>query len=227
MLIVLLQSSLFANLTHPYVQRAVFVDGRSHAPDFISNLVSFALKLRNLGVSDHGLIRELSLPLAGSIYGGEGHSRIYNDAAVYDLAVQFTMETTDIAPETIISSSGNIETVKEEGKRTSDERRRSTSTSGIPNSTLVANSIRRGSISGSLLPGLAPQIAPYESPATGGTANPYFLPWAMRGILEEEIVKRDMQDQVKELVNLFEDWRPASKPLRDVRFRLEAVKSKL
>lgn len=46
-------------------------------------LVGFALKLRNLGVSDHGLIRELSSPLAGSLYGGEGHSRIYEDPAVY------------------------------------------------------------------------------------------------------------------------------------------------
>ena len=49
----------------------------------LSHLVGFALKLRNLGVSDHGLIRELSSPLAGSLYSGEGHSRIYDDDAVY------------------------------------------------------------------------------------------------------------------------------------------------
>ncbi|KAL8956940.1 MAG: hypothetical protein Q9193_005665 [Seirophora villosa] len=42
-----------------------------------------SLELRNLGVSDHGLIRELSAPLAGSLYGGEGHSKIYEDEAVY------------------------------------------------------------------------------------------------------------------------------------------------
>ena len=46
--------------------------------------MGFALKLRNLGLSDHGLIRELSSPLAGSLYGGEGHSRIYDDGAVYE-----------------------------------------------------------------------------------------------------------------------------------------------
>jgi hypothetical protein len=62
----------------------VFVDGRVHAPDFLSHLVGFAMKLRNLGVSDHGLIRELSSPLAGSLYGGEGHSRIYDDIACYE-----------------------------------------------------------------------------------------------------------------------------------------------
>ena len=49
----------------------------------LSHLVGFALKLRNLGVADHGLIRELSSPLAGSLYTGEGHSRIYDDEAVY------------------------------------------------------------------------------------------------------------------------------------------------
>lgn len=49
----------------------------------ITHLVGFALKLRNLGISDHGLIKELSSPLAGSLYGGEGHSRIYDDESVY------------------------------------------------------------------------------------------------------------------------------------------------
>jgi hypothetical protein len=48
--------------------------------------VGLALKLRNLGFPDHGLIRELSSPLAGSIYTGGGHSRIYDDEAVYEYA---------------------------------------------------------------------------------------------------------------------------------------------
>lgn len=50
----------------------------------LAHLVGFALKLRNLGVSDHGLIRELSAPLAGSLYTGEGHSRLYDDGKVYE-----------------------------------------------------------------------------------------------------------------------------------------------
>jgi hypothetical protein len=79
-----LESSVMTNISHPHIYRAVFIDGRIHAPDFLSHLVGFALKLRNLGVTDHGLIRELSTPLAGSLYGGEGHSRIYNDGAVYE-----------------------------------------------------------------------------------------------------------------------------------------------
>lgn len=60
------------------------MDGRLHQPDFIAYLVGFALKLRNLGVSDHGLVRELSIPLAGNLYGGEGHSRLYEDGQVFE-----------------------------------------------------------------------------------------------------------------------------------------------
>jgi hypothetical protein len=79
-----LESSTFQNIHHPHIFRSVFVDGRVHAPDFLSHLVGFALKLRNLGWSDHGLIRELSTPLAGSLYSGEGHSRVYDDGQVYE-----------------------------------------------------------------------------------------------------------------------------------------------
>ena len=57
---------------------------RSLTISSLTHLVGFVLKLRNLGVSDHGLVRELSTPLAGSLYGGEGHSRIYEDPAVYE-----------------------------------------------------------------------------------------------------------------------------------------------
>merc|ERR1711964_382640 len=64
--LVSMESSIFSTVSHPYIFRAVFVDGRIHAPDFLSHLVGFALKLRNLGVSDHGLILELSAPLAAA-----------------------------------------------------------------------------------------------------------------------------------------------------------------
>lgn len=219
------QSSLFSNLSHPYVQRAVFIDGRIHEADFIIRLVEFALKLRNQGISDHGLIRELSAPLLGSIYNGDGHSRVYDDAAVYETALRFTLETTAVDAASAPSGSESTEVSPGERGRGSGERSRSKS--GIPASTSVANSIRRGSVSGSVLPGIRPVIAAYEVPISGANANPYFLPWAMRGILEEPIVKKDMQDEVDELVRLFDEWRPSSKSMKDVRFRLEAVKSKM
>ncbi|KAJ5945805.1 hypothetical protein N7454_002644 [Penicillium verhagenii] len=167
--LVSLESSLFSPIAHPYIYRSVFVDGRVHAPSFVSHLVGFALKLRNLGIPDHGLIRELSTPLAGSLYTGDGHSRLYDDEAVYYMAIQFALET-----------------------------------STTPDATLK---IRR------------------SNPSTA--SNPYILPFAMRGLLEEEHVRRELQEETMELLRQFDDWKPSSKVLKDVKFRLEGIRSKL
>ncbi|KAG2416455.1 hypothetical protein HFD88_007670 [Aspergillus terreus] len=164
----LVQSSLFSPVTHPYIYRAVFVDGKVHAPSFLSHLVGFALKLRNLGIPDHGLIRELSAPLAGSLYTGDGHSRLYDDEVVYRLAIEFALETS------------NVPTTPVHIKR-----------------------------------------------ALPSPANPYILPFAMRGLLEEEYVRRELYDETMELLRQFDNWKPTSKVLKDVKFRLEGIRSKL
>jgi len=131
--------------------------------------VGFALKLRNLGISDHGLIRELSTPLAGSLYGGEGHSRIYDEESVYYLAVEHALETTSI-----------------------------------------------GSVPMQM-----------QRDVTTGSQNPYILPFAMRGVLEEEYVRTELYSEITKLILQFDDWKPSSKVLKDVKFRLEGVRSKL
>ncbi|RPB24858.1 hypothetical protein L211DRAFT_784634 [Terfezia boudieri ATCC MYA-4762] len=161
-----LESSTFTNIHHPYIYRAVFVDGRVHAPNFLSHLVGFAMKLRNLGISDHGLIRQLSTPLAGSLYGGEGHSRIYDDDRVYDLTVRHALETTDS-------------------------------------------------------PGVPLRVDSFELPTTNN--NPFFLPWAMRGLLEEHLVRTKLEQEKNNLLQQFDDWKPTSKVLKDVKFRLEGI----
>ncbi|KAK2808287.1 hypothetical protein FQN50_004846 [Emmonsiellopsis sp. PD_5] len=139
----------------------------------LSHLVGFAMKLRNLGISDHGLIRELSSPLAGSLYTGDGHSRLYDDEAVYQLAVEYTLET-----------------------------------SPVPAAKLEINNKSNRF-------------------ATTTTPNPYILPFAMRGVLEEEYVRRELSEETTELLKLFDDWKPTSKVLKDVKFRLEGIRSKL
>ncbi|KAF3903471.1 hypothetical protein ABW20_dc0106583 [Dactylellina cionopaga] len=169
--LVSLYSSTFSNISHPFIYRAVFVDGRVHAPDFISHVVGLALKLRNIGVRDHGIIRELSSPLAGSLYSGEGHSRIYDDAAIYDLGVRHTLET-----------------------NTKEFLR-------VPL-----------------------KVEDFQLPST---SNPYILPWAMRGMLEEKKVLEELQDESRTLLEEFAKWQPVSKVLKDVKFRLEAIRSKL
>ena len=222
--LVSLESSLCAPLSHPYVNRAVFVDGRIHAPNFLTHLVIFALKLRNLGVGDHGLIRELSAPLAGSIVGGEGHSRIYDEPDVYRLAVDFALESTDATP--LFPNSTTAPTFT----ASSQDRRTSVTTSTLPTSPALASHLKTSSLETATtslsksLPGISPVFNTYEPPPTSASANPFVLPWAVRGMLEEELVKREMRDEVEELVREFEAWKPTSKVLRDVRWRLEGVR---
>ncbi|KAI9816839.1 MAG: hypothetical protein M1827_001484 [Pycnora praestabilis] len=117
--LVSLESSTFSNISHPYIYRAVFVDGRVHAPDF--------------------------------------------------LAVEHALESTSVGE--------------------------------IPL-----------------------EVHKYE---VSTNANPYILPWAMRGLIEEEYVRTELEKETTELLEQFDNWKPASKVLRDVKFRLEAVKSKL
>ncbi|KAF6799401.1 hypothetical protein CSOJ01_12544 [Colletotrichum sojae] len=171
-----MESAIYSPASHPYIYRAVFIDGRIHAPDFIAHLVGFALKLRNLGISDHGLVRELSTPLAGSLYSGEGHSRLYYDDQVYDLAVSHALETSDVKPNP---------------PATVSHRRGATATSSLAN------------------------------------PNPYHLPWIMRGLLEEDYVRTELSSETEELLRQFDDWKPATKALKDVKYRLEAIRSKL
>ncbi|KAG6004488.1 hypothetical protein E4U21_001060 [Claviceps maximensis] len=168
--VVPMESAVYSPASHPYIYRAVFIDGRIHAPDFIAHLVGFALKLRNLGVTDHGLVRELSIALAGSLYSGEGHSRLYYDPAVYDLAICHALETTSTP-------------------------------SPVPC-----------------------EVAPREGIFS---TNPYVLPWIMRGMLEEDFVKTELSSETEELLRQFDDWKPSNKALKDVKYRLEAVRSKL
>ncbi|KAF2014859.1 hypothetical protein BU24DRAFT_371665 [Aaosphaeria arxii CBS 175.79] len=199
--LVSLESSTFSALSHPYIYRAVFVDGRIHAPDFLTHLVGFTLKLRNLGLPDHGLIRELSPALAGSLYGGEGHSRVYEDPRVYKLAVEHALETTSlpISPQQPRpSTSGSFAGI----------------TIPIPGAKIET----KGKY--------ALQVKEYKSVGSG-SQNPFYLPWAMRGLLEEDFVRNESEQEVEELLAMFEKWRPSTKQLKDVKFRLEGVRSRL
>lgn len=57
--------------------------------------------------------------------------------------------------------------------------------------------------------------------------NPYHLPWIMRGLLEEDFVKTELHIETTELLKQFDEWKPVTKALKDVKYRLEAVRSKL
>lgn len=71
------------------------------------------------------------------------------------------------------------------------------------------------------------RVKEYEPSTSSTNPNPFFLPWAMRGLLEEDFVKKELGKEVEDLLNMFEVWKPTGKQLKDVKFRLEAVRSKL
>jgi hypothetical protein len=60
-----------------------------------------------------------------------------------------------------------------------------------------------------------------------GNSNPFQLPWSMRGLLEEDVVKTELDQEARELLLQFDEWKPTTKVLKDVKYRLEVIKSKL
>jgi hypothetical protein len=126
---------------------------------------------------------------------------VYEDPAVYALAIQHALETTSLPmapqarPSTGSSFQGiNIPIIGEK-----------------PNAKDVYKL----------------RVKEYEPSAGSANPNPFFLPWAMRGLLEEEFVKKELGKEVEELLGMFEEWKPTGKQLKDVKFRLEGVRSKL
>lgn len=73
--------------------------------------------------------------------------------------------------------------------------------------------------------GVEMKVEPFELPTN--TNNPFFLPWSMRGMLEEPHVRNRLQEECMQLLEQFENWKPTSKVLKDVKFRLEGIRSKL
>lgn len=124
---------------------------------------------------------------------------------MYNLAVSHALETTTIpiAPSQRPSSSGSFAGIQ------------------IP---VVGESAAQGKAKEDVL---KLRVKDYATPATAANQNPYFLPWAMRGLLEEDFVKKELGEEVEELLAMFEDWKPTAKQLKEVKFRLEAVRSKL
>lgn len=68
-IVVPLYSAVMTGFNHPGIYRAIYIEGSDYNPDFMSHLVVFALKLRNFGYDDHGLVVHLSDMIAGNVYG--------------------------------------------------------------------------------------------------------------------------------------------------------------
>jgi hypothetical protein len=61
------------------------------------------------------------------------------------------------------------------------------------------------------------------------TPNPYLLPWAMRGVLEETL-RGPLSNELNELNAEFAQWDPKGPKLKDLKWRMEGwdtVKAKI
>ncbi|KAF8941224.1 hypothetical protein BGZ58_001028 [Dissophora ornata] len=173
--VVPLYSAIMTSTHHPSIVRAVYIDGTSYQDDFLTNLISFSLRLRNSGMDDHGVLVQLSEVLAGSIYG-EGHSTIYEEREVYMLAIRALLEP----PESLTSEMARSE----------------------------------------------PIMHPFHAKQN---LNPFYLPWGMRGVVDEIKALGDeiLNEEMERLKNLYDEWNPVSKGMKEIKFRLEPVRSRL
>ncbi|KAF8972832.1 hypothetical protein BGZ46_010034 [Entomortierella lignicola] len=173
--VVPLYSSIMTAVHHPSIVRAVYIDGATYQDDFLTNLISFSLRLRNSGYDDHGVLLHLSEVIAGSIYG-EGHSTIYEEREVYMLAIRSLLEPPD-----------------------------------------------------SLTPEMARSEPIIHSFRAKQNLNPFYLPWGMRGVIDElkALGNATLDKEMERLKSLYDDWNPISKGMKEIKFRLEPVRSQL
>lgn len=177
--VVPLHSALFTSATHPSILRALYIHGATFPKlDFLTNMLTFCVGVRNAGLSDHNLLALLSASVAGSLYGGLGHSLCYDEEETYNLAVQYLFQSTHPLSEPTTRS---------------DEQK--------------------------------PPSLQMEAFETRKLNNPHLLPWSLRGILEDRAVRATFAKEINKLLSDFETWRPATKTLKDVQYRLEPMRS--
>lgn len=170
--VVPLYSALNSSAAHPSILRAVYIDGVAFPEtDFLISLIILCVAVRNCGFHDHNLLTLLSASVAGSLYGGLGHSLVYDEENVYDLATRYLFETN------------------------------SPRSSGATHIPLVTTSF------------------------AAQRWNPYELPWGLRGLLEDTTIQHFFGDDIVEVIQDYHDWHPASKPLRDLQWRLSPIRS--
>lgn len=195
-----LYSALHSAASHPSILRAIFCDGAAFPRvDFLTNLLSFCVNVRNAGLGDHHLVTLLSSSVAGSLYGGLGHSLIYDEPEVYGLAVRYLMEVT---------SPASYPTAR-------------------PGQPVAQTSVALSPGASLLPPGIpALQLDDDFTVARNQTwnNNPYALPWSLRGLMEDDNVRRYFSHHIDKLVRDYLEWQPSTKTLKDVQFRLEPMR---
>lgn len=211
--VVPLYSAVMSTATHSNLFRAIYIDGHVYnEDDFLINLIIFALRLRNAGVSDHGLLIHVSEVLAGNLYALEGgHSTIYEEVEVYSMAARYLFETAPFGKMTIAACGPP----PSPAAKTEQEIVQS-------GESVVTHRSKH-------LPSAENEEPEIESFQARLRLNPFYLPWAMRGICDDARILNDkiLNQELERLKALFETWNPISAKLREIKFRLEPLKARL
>ncbi|KAL9537009.1 hypothetical protein MBANPS3_012166 [Mucor bainieri] len=199
--VVPLYSAIMSGISHPNILRAVYIDGHIYTKDdFLIRLITFALRLLNVGLSDHGFLIHISEVLAGNLYAWEGgHSTVYEELDVFMLPLQYLFETRPIGQFEILKPASML------SQRVSDARDRAKE---------------------KVLDKVKARLDPFQAKLR---LNPFHLPWAMRGIWDDPRILDDdtLSSELDTLQNLFDKWNPSSARLKEIKFRLEPLKARL
>lgn len=219
-LLVPLYSAVASHVYHPNIYRACYIEHSTQTPAFIQKLVSLCCHLQNLGYFDNNVLKELSTFLAGPLSSG-GHSKIYNDGKVYDLGLKFILDTDDIViPPLAVNNRISREPIK--------------------NTILSYGSVDFSSPKITEVP-ISNIVYVKEFNIAKLSTNPYILPWCVRGMLYNieknwpnnnkllsvesgDEVGKNGNDQINDLYDLFDNWKPESKVLKDLKYRLYGIR---
>ncbi|KAJ3031324.1 UNVERIFIED_CONTAM: hypothetical protein HDU68_005066 [Siphonaria sp. JEL0065] len=238
--VVPLYSATLHAFNHPSIYRAIHIEKNDYNPDFLSHLVVFALRLRNAGLSDRGLLVYLSEFLAGNVYGfgTQGHSTVYEEVDTYSLAMAWAM-----AP----PISYNYSKMKDHYGGTGNQK----PTSCNPYDPLDASIVKKST---DLLVPLKHKVHDPQPPFEPSRENPisdmlitsdpvfhtkfiapvaklnqYWLPWILAQITSDPLVyaNEHVRPHLDEVMKLFDEWEPSGKALKELQYRLEPLRSRL
>lgn len=199
--VVPLYSAIMSGISHPNILRAIYIDGHIYTQDdFLIRLITFALKLLNIGLSDHGFLIHISEVLAGNIYAWEGgHSTVYEELDVFMLPLQYLFETRPIGQLEILKP---VSLISQKISNSSDKAKKK------------------------VLDKVKARLDPFQAKLR---LNPFHLPWAMRGIWDDPRILDDdtLSSELDTLQDLFDKWNPTSARLKEIKFRLEPLKARL
>ncbi|CAH7669694.1 expressed protein [Phakopsora pachyrhizi] len=211
--VVPLHSALNTDVDHPAIVRTIFVDSEAYKSiDFLTNLMVFCQRLRNSGLSDHGLPSFLSEGFIGSL-SGVGHSTVYEEPKVFDFAVRYFFEVTSTLeyPTSIQSSaikSSNsfakpIQTHTDLPLINSDNNKTHSSVKNVGRGT-VMESNKDANLS----------------------KNPFMITWILRGLIEDQKIKLLFGYQLRLIRLQLDEWKVNNnnKILKDLKSKLEPLK---